>query len=290
MNIEKIAAFSNNNTGGNPAGVAILEALPSSEKMQAVAAEVGFSETVFAAPVAPVNPASSTHPQENDNWRVRYFSPESEVPFCGHATVALGAVLSEKYGTKVYHLELNHTEITVEGFYENQQYSAALQSPLTQSSKLSDDLLVNSLELFNLKPHELSTDIPPSMINAGMNHLLLALNDRQALRMMQYDLNAGRDLMNQHNIATIMLAVQESDSVFHVRNAFASGGVYEDPATGAAAAAFSGYLRDSLAYKHEAITLIQGEDMGAKSVISAEFTPEIGSSIRISGATHKLTS
>jgi PhzF family phenazine biosynthesis protein len=79
MNVSRIAAFSDGDTGGNPAGV-VIGVLPDAATMQRVAAEVGFSETAFAAP-------------EGDGWRVRYFSPQTEVPFCGHATIALGAAL-----------------------------------------------------------------------------------------------------------------------------------------------------------------------------------------------------
>lgn len=63
----RIAAFSDGNRGGNPAGVWIGDALPDAATMQAIAAEVGFSETAFAAPAGEV-------------WRVRYFSPGMEVP------------------------------------------------------------------------------------------------------------------------------------------------------------------------------------------------------------------
>ena len=77
MALQKIAAFSNGTQGGNPAGVWIGDALPGPADMQRIAAEVGFSETAFAAPLG------------DGRWRVRYFVPESEVPFCGHATIAL---------------------------------------------------------------------------------------------------------------------------------------------------------------------------------------------------------
>jgi predicted PhzF superfamily epimerase YddE/YHI9 len=50
MNVQKIAAFSSGEIGGKPAGVVIYAELPSSAEMQCVAVEVGFSETVFAAP------------------------------------------------------------------------------------------------------------------------------------------------------------------------------------------------------------------------------------------------
>jgi PhzF family phenazine biosynthesis protein len=66
-------------------------------------------------------------------------------------------------------------------------------------------------------------------------------------------------------------------------NPFASGGVYEDPATGAATAALGGYLRD-LGWPHGGvIDIIQGEDMGQRSLLRAEIPPEPGSAIRVSG-------
>src|SRR5688572_789643 len=91
MGVLKIAAFADGNAGGNPAGVVIADALPSEEEMRQIAAEVGFSETAFAAPA-------------DTGWRVRYFSPESEVPFCGHATIALGAALALQQGDGVFTL------------------------------------------------------------------------------------------------------------------------------------------------------------------------------------------
>lgn len=80
MNVLKLAAFSQNGQGGNPAGVAFYDAMPSEEEMLKIAKEVGYSETAFLV----------KHPQ-GDGWRVRYFAPEMEIPFCGHATIALGA-------------------------------------------------------------------------------------------------------------------------------------------------------------------------------------------------------
>src|SRR6516165_9617013 len=71
--------------------------------------------------------------------------------------------------------------------------------------------------------------------------------------------------------------------LFHVRNPFASGGVYEDPATGAAAAALGGYLRDIRWPHGNTIEIVQGEDMGMRSRIRAEISPVPGASIRVSG-------
>lgn len=270
MNVLKIAAFSDGNVGGNPAGVHIGKSFPSDAQMQKIAAEVGFSETVFAVPL-------------NPGWRVRYFSPESEVPFCGHATIALGAALAWQEGDGVFSLTLNSAAITVEGAKQGDVVSAALQSPPTYSVPASAELLSAALTLFGYRTADLDLRIPPVIANGGADHLVIGLRSRDALAAMKYDLDAGRRLMRQHGLATILLVYAETSQVFHARNAFASGGIYEDPATGAGAAAFAGHLRE-ISWPHGgAIKIEQGEDMGMRSILHAQIGPISGSSIRVSG-------
>ena len=277
MNIVKIAAFSDEQAGGNPAGIVLNKVMPTAADMQRIATEVGFSETAFAEIQGDVK-----------NWRVRYFSPESEVPFCGHATIALGAVLAKQYGDGRYQLTLNEANISVEGMVNDGQYSAALQSPVTHFELLSSSEIEDTLALFSYRRDQLSDAIAPARIHGGADHYLLVLKTRADLAAMTYDLNQGRRFMQARNLVTIMLVVAESDQLFHVRNAFASGGVLEDPATGAAAAAFSGYLRDIEWTSKRSITIIQGEDIGHRSIITSEFGTEAGSSIRVSGTTRAL--
>jgi len=271
MNILRIAAFSDAGLGGNPAGVMIADTHPDDAEMQRIAAAVGYSETAFAMP-------------QGDAWRVRYFSPESEVPFCGHATIALGAALALKHGNGVFKLKLNQADITVEGEHNEESLYAALQSPQTHSAPMPTALLTEVLALFGYRENDLNAEIPPARVHGGADHLAVCLNSRAALSAMQYDLTAGRDLMKREGVITILLAYAETPRLFHTRNPFASGGVYEDPATGAATAAFAGYLRD-IEWPHQgSIGIIQGEDMGMRSRLMAEITDESGSSIRVSGS------
>ena len=205
------------------------------------------------------------------------------MPFCGHATIALGAALARGYGDGVFDLTLNRAEITVEGRKTGTLYAAALQSPPTRSAPAPEDLIAESLALFGYGPADLDPRLPPASANGGADHLLLFLKTREALAAMRYDLAAGRELMRRAGLVTILLGFSETPRLFHTRNPFASGGVYEDPATGAATAALAGYLRD-LAWPHGgAIDVVQGEDMGMKSRLRAEIAPAVGSSIRVSG-------
>jgi len=275
MEIQRLSAFANGDEGGNPAGVALLDELPQADVMQRVAADVGFSETAFAA-------------QTGNSWRVRYFSPESEVPFCGHATIALGAALAQRHGNGRFALELNNTSITVDGEVDGNQIRASLQSPETSSAPVELQQVRQALELFGWSLDQIDNNLPPAFANAGANHLILGVGSRQLLADMKYDLSRGRAFMSDTDIVTICLVYVKSPVLFHTRNPFASGGVYEDPATGAATAALAGYLRDINWPHNGKIEVVQGEDMGYKSLISAEFGSNVGESIRVSGAVRVL--
>ncbi len=265
----RVAAFSDGTQGGNPAGVMVGETLPPEAEMQRLAREIGYSETVFAAPQA-------------GGWRVRFFSPEEEVAFCGHATIALGNALTARDGPGLYQLDLNSGRISVEA---KEDGSATLTSPPTHSAAADPELLKAALALFGLDAADLDGALPPALANAGNNHLILALRDRLTLAGMSYDLAKGAELMREYDLTTISLLWAETPRLFHSRNAFAIGGVAEDPATGAAAAALSGYLRD-IEWPHEgAISIVQGEDMGARSLLKAEFSSIPGEGIRVSGTT-----
>ncbi|NNG22129.1 PhzF family phenazine biosynthesis protein [Telluria aromaticivorans] len=273
----RIAAFDDGGQGGNPAGVWIGDALPPEAEMARLAHVIGFSETAFAAPAG-------------EGWRVRYFSPESEVPFCGHATIALGAALARRFGDGRYALALNAAAITVEGRVDGERVAASLQSPPTRSQPAPAPLVDAALALFGYTHADLDPRIPPALVHGGADHLVLALNSRAALARMSYELDAGRRLMNGHGLVTVVLAWAENAQLFHTRNPFASGGVLEDPATGAGTAAFAGYLRD-LGWPHGGrIEVVQGEDMGMRSRLAAEIGPEPGSSIRVSGSARMMSS
>ncbi|MCE8514438.1 PhzF family phenazine biosynthesis protein [Ruegeria pomeroyi] len=273
--VDRIAAFSDGALGGNPAGVVIADQMPAEEEMQRIAAEVGYSETAFAAP-------------EGAGWRVRYFAPVGEVAFCGHATIALGATLAGRFGAGTYALQLNDAGISVEGQRHGDRVHAALISPPTRSGAVDLEVLEAALALFGLDESDLDPTLPAAVANAGNDHLVLALRDRARLATMEYDLNRGAAYMRLNGFTTINLLWVETPQRFHSRNAFAIGGVLEDPATGAAAAALAGYLRD-IGWPHGGtIDIVQGEDMGARSLLRVEIGDTPGQGVRVSGSARQI--
>jgi len=277
LEILRIAAFSYNNTGGNPAGVAFCDEMPAETEMLAIAKQIGYSETAFLTRV-------------KDGWRVRYFAPEMEVPFCGHATIASGAVLGERFGEGVYKLFINQGELTVSASRSDQgAFVATLQSPQTWSEAAPDEYVEKILNAFNLSAADLEPNYPVRFAFAGAKHLILVLKDRKKLAEMSYPFERVKTLMEQEGLVTIDLLWAESNERFHSRNPFPTGGVYEDPATGAAAAALAGYLRDIDWQGGNSFEILQGEDMGSPSRLSVQFTRNKGESIRVSGETRYIT-
>jgi PhzF family phenazine biosynthesis protein len=212
-----------------------------------------------------------------------------EVPFCGHATIALGAVLGERFGEGEYRLLLNESEISVRAEKLADGVSATLYSSETSSEDAPNEYVDQVLAAFNLTCEDLDPAFPVRFASAGAKHLIFVLQDRETLATMKYQFDRVRELMLDQGLITISLLWPESDGVFHSRNAFASGGVYEDPATGAAAAALAGYLRDIGWRGKKEFMILQGEDMGMPSRLRVTYGPEPGSSVSVSGETRHIS-
>jgi PhzF family phenazine biosynthesis protein len=162
-------------------------------------------------------------------------------------------------------------------------FGATLQSPGTKSEDVPESYLNKIIASFNLTVDSLEPAFPPRFAFAGARHLILVLKDRKTLTDMNYPFDEVRAHMAEQGLVTISLLWRESENVFHSRNAFASGGVYEDPATGAAAAALAGYLKDIKWQGPNSFTILQGEDMGVPSRLLVSYTEQAGESIAVSG-------
>ena len=261
----KLAAFTDTPKGGNPAGVWIGDGLPDPSTMQRIAAEVGFSETAFLAPAS------------GSERVVRYFSPVAEVPFCGHATIAAGIVLAEAGGEGVYRLTTAVGEVPVSVRQHSGQRLASLTSVEPGFAPADRSLLTDALATLGWDEAELDPSIPPAKAYAGAWHLVLAVTRAQRLATLDYDFDRLKAIMLAHDLTTLQLVWRESQSVFHARNPFPVGGVVEDPATGAAAAALGGYLRQAgLIQAPVVLTIRQGEAMGRPSLLTVEIPKQGG--------------
>lgn len=251
VHIQRLSAFPSNGSGGNPAGVVLDAHELNDAQMQEIAAQVGYSETVFITS------------GDGPNFRVRYFSPEMEVDFCGHATIAAGVALGGARGAGTYNFETNTGEVSVRVAESETGFVTELSSHTASISPLVHKTLIGLLEILNWPASVLSEDHSPLIANAGNSHPILVLNNVETLKNLDYDFESLKTMCRENNWPTVQIVAKETSTVWRSRNPFAFGGVYEDPATGSAALAFGVYLRETQKAKTgDVFTIKQGFEMG----------------------------
>jgi len=275
MKVERISAFSYKNDGGNPAGVLFSDEMLSDEKMLEIAKEVNYSETAFLV-------------KKDDSFRIRYFSPETEIAFCGHATVASGYCIGQKFGLGNYTLDLNDGSIDIEVSQKDDKSYTSFSSVPTHSKEIENEFINSIIESFSFSKEHLDDKYPIKIAFSGNNHLLIFLKDKEEFSSMKYNFQKVKKLMEKKSIVTISILFEENENLYHSRNAFAYGGVVEDPATGSAAVALGEYLRDTGIKTSGEIEILQGFDMKQPCQLFVSYSDIPNSSIKVSGASRVI--
>lgn len=278
-------AFSSHPDGGNPAGVVLDAAGLDDAAMLAIAARLGYSESAFLT-----RPPGEPDGASGRAFTVRYFSPRAEVPFCGHATIASAVALAERIGPGdlLFATRAGTVPVTV-----TREADGTLRATLTsvepRIEEIAPEELAEALAALDWPQADLDPRVPPRIAFAGARHLVLGAASRERLADLSYDFERLTALMRKLDLTTVQLVWRAADTVFHVRDPFPVGGVVEDPATGAAAAAFGAYARElALVPAESVLTLHQGEDMGRPSVLTV--TLHAGDpKVRVSGAGARMT-
>ncbi|HET6510034.1 MAG TPA: PhzF family phenazine biosynthesis protein [Baekduia sp.] len=274
IEILRLAAFTDDPRGGNPAGVVLDAAGLDATDMQAIAAEVGYSETAFV-----------------DGDAVRYFSPAMEVPFCGHATIATAVALARRDGPGERVLRTAAGDVAVRTQHEDD--GGAITATLTSVAPRVEDAgaIDEALAALRWSADDLDPALPPRIAFAGARHLILAARTRARLADLAYDFDALAGYLSARGLVTVALVHRQDATTFHARNPFPVGGVVEDPATGAAAAAFGAYLRAlGLVAPPARVTIHQGDDLGRPSLLLVDLDPDPDSGVRVTGGAVAIAS
>jgi PhzF family phenazine biosynthesis protein len=178
--------------------------------------------------------------------------------------------------------------VTVETTTDAGGTTAALVSPPASSTPMSAAILEETLAALRIDAGDLDPAFPVHVGFAGNHHPMLALRSEATLAALDYDYDALAALMAREQWTTMHLFWAEGATTFQARDPFPPGGVVEDPATGAAAAAFGGYLR-TIGHlpRGASFTVLQGHHMGAPSRLLVEIR-EDDDSIRVSGTGTEL--
>jgi PhzF family phenazine biosynthesis protein len=255
--VQRYVAFATTPEGGNPAGVVLDARELDDAAMLAIAADLGYSESAFLV----------ARPGAEREYDVRYFSPVAEVPFCGHATIAAASALADRDGPGSVRLHTRAGLVPVDtGVDADGRAWATMTSVGPSVAEAAPADVDEALRALRWTAAELDPALPPRIAYAGAHHLVLAAATRDRLARLDYDFTALRALMERLDLTTVALVHREGPLAFAARNPFPVGGVVEDPATGAAAAALGGYLRAlGLVTPPARITIRQGDDLGRPS-------------------------
>jgi PhzF family phenazine biosynthesis protein len=268
MEILRYAAFSSDPHGGNPAGVVLDARGATADEMLAAAAEMGYSESAFLV---------AAEPGVVD---VRYYSPLAEVAFCGHATIAAGVAWAHRHGagSLVFRTRTGPVEVVTRD--DAGRLTATLTSVEPSTAEFLPGDFDELMACLDWKPDDLDPAFPPRVAYAGVYHPILATKTADRLADLDYDFDRLQALMIEREWTTVDLLWRESRTRYQSRNAFPPGGVVEDPATGASAAAFGGYLREfGLVSPPARVTILQGERAGRPSVLTVDIPTHGGISV-----------
>ncbi|MBT1608358.1 PhzF family phenazine biosynthesis protein [Curtobacterium flaccumfaciens] len=264
--ILRYTAFAAEPGGGNPAGLVLDAAGLSDDQMLAIARQVGYPETAF------VVGSTATGP------RVRYFSPSAEVPFCGHATVALAVALAEREGTGRRVFTTLAGEVALDATVgADGAVQVAMTSVEPATRDLDPALLARLFDLLGLEAADIAPGFPVLESFAGNWHPVLVLHDRELFHQFRFAPGPLAELKREAGWAgTVTVLHRTGDREYEARNLFPAGRITEDPATGSAAASTGAYLRQiGAAQPGDPITIRQGRHVGRPSLLLVD-VPEAG--------------
>ena len=215
--IFQIDAFTTRRFAGNPAAVMPMDTYPADETLQAIAAENNLAETAFLL-------------REAGEYRLRWFTPATEVPLCGHATLASAAVVMERLEpgrkTVVFHSASGPLTVNRVGAGYVMDFPARPSERIPPPPGLAEALGAVPMEVFG---------------NA-FNYLAL-LESPQVLRQLAPDMAAIARIDRAGVIVTV-LGDQQFD--FLSRYFAPAKGIPEDPVTGSAHCMLAPYWADRL--------------------------------------------
>lgn len=253
-----IDAFTEAPFGGNAAGVVLLDGgFPKEEVMQALAKELGFSETAFVWPLG------------GDRVRLRYFTPTDEVALCGHATVAAFHGLLQ-WGLiesgRSYIGETRAGELSIDAGEDGVVWMD--MAPPQELGGLSEQDARALYGMFGLTPADAGA-LRPAIVSTGLPDILMPVKDRTLLRALAPDFAAITAFSERLNVTGVhAFTVGGGGITAHARNFAPLYGIDEEAATGTASGALAFYLyRRGLVKPGAQNRFVQGEAMGRPSEI-----------------------
>ncbi|HWO96671.1 MAG TPA: PhzF family phenazine biosynthesis protein [Bacillus sp. (in: firmicutes)] len=219
-----VDAFTNKAFSGNPAAVCVLADAANATWMQQVAAEMNLSETAFL------------HPHE-DGYSLRWFTPNTEVDLCGHATLASAHILWEA--------EHADSKQPIKFYTKSGVLSAAKKGEWIEL-----DFPAEPPGEVKMYPKELVAALGIEPLYVGRNRFdyLVEIESEETLKELKPDFSLLQQLETRGIIVTSKSLSNEFD--FVSRSFFPAIGIQEDPVTGSAHCCLAPYWQKKITKDH----------------------------------------
>lgn len=248
--IYQVDAFASRLFSGNPAAVVMLKQALGDELMQHIAMENNLSETAFVTP-------------EKGGYKIRWFTPKTEVDLCGHATLAAGFVVlnyyeKEKRNVKFSSLNSGMLQVDQVGDQFILDFPIAVFSPANIPLVIEKALGIKAVEVYK-----------------GLDDYMIVVGSEEEILNLNPDFKALIELNTRGIVVTA-----EGEKVDFVSRFFApAAGIDEDSVTGSAHTLLIPYWAEKLGKKK--LTAFQASKRGGE--LSCEI---IGNRVKIGGKAH----
>jgi len=235
--------------------------------MQALALELGLSESVFVLP-----------PREGGTVRVRIFTPRNEIQFAGHPCLGTAFVLGAPLQLGVIALETGRGLVPVE--LERDASGRIVFGRMTQP--VPDVAVFDRAEEMLAALGVASSELPVEVYDNGVRHAFVVLPSKDDVAALKPDMNALMDL----DLVGALAAAGEATS-WKVRMFSPLDGVGEDAATGSAAGPLACHLgRHGVVPWGEELEIEQGTEIGRRSTLyaRAEGSGDVIESVHVGGS------
>jgi trans-2,3-dihydro-3-hydroxyanthranilate isomerase len=225
--------------------------------MQALALEIGFSETTYVTGIRP------------DGYDVRIFTPDEELPFAGHPTLGTAFVLARAgmIGTDVVQ-HCGAGEIPVRIDVDGGQ-ATMRQLPPSFGDEFGDREAVAAAA--GLRLDDLVERLPIVPVSTGIAHTMVAVRDDDALRRAVRDDRATATVCERIDAESLYLFAVRGDGDVRARMFDKGTQIGEDPATGSAAGPLGAYLSaHGVGGMPGSVVIAQGEQVGRPSFLHVD--------------------
>ena len=269
-----VDAFTDEPLAGNAAGVVPAADGLSAAQMQAIAGELGASETAFL------------HRSDSADRRVRYFTPSTEVDLCGHATIASHAFLREDgtIGDGAYTLATNVGVLDIE--IGGEWVWMTQNDPEIRTVDLDTERVADALDI---DPAAIAdVDLPMARSSTGLPFLIVPVTFLSVLGECEPDMAAIETLcetVDATGLYAVTFDTLTADATAHGRMFAPLAGIPEDPVTGTASGAVGGYLREFEGIEAEAMAFEQGHfvDRPGRVAVRVDDSAPRGERVRVGG-------